>query len=380
MIPTALKDDFLNATDKLIAAVKTCWRDDISVLRLHGDCHAGNILWRDGPLFVDLDDARMGPAVQDLWMLLNGDKAEQRMQLETIIEAYEEFSPFNSDEIALIEPLRAMRFVYYLAWLIRRWDDPAFPRISRGLPERITGVARYLHLLSRLRFFRNPSAINADVLIGHTQERVNHEKIWLALAGMILAFSASAAQFTDGKQYITLEKPVAGEPQVLEFFSFYCPHCYQFEQVLHVSDNVKKKLPEGTKMTKYHVEFLGPLGKDLTQAWAVAMALGVEDKITAPMFEAVQKTQTVQTTADIRKVFVDAGVKGEEYDAAWNSFVVKSLVAQQEKAAADLQLQGVPAMFVNGKYQLNMQGMDTSSMDIFVQQYADTVKYLVEKK
>jgi uncharacterized YceG family protein len=76
----------------------------------------------------------------------------------------------------------------------------------------------------------------------------------------------------------------------------------------------------------------------------------------------------------------DAGVKGEEYDAAWNSFVVKSLVAQQEKAAADLQLRGVPAMYVNGKYQLNMQGMDTSSMDIFVQQYADTVKFLVEKK
>ena len=87
------------------------------------------------------------------------------------------------------------------------------------------------------------------------------KKIWLALAGMILAFSASAAQFTDGKQYTTLEKPVAGEPQVLEFFSFYCPHCYQFEEVLHVSDNVKKKLPEGTKMTKYHVEFLGLRGR-----------------------------------------------------------------------------------------------------------------------
>ena len=133
-------------------------------------------------------------------------------------------------------------------------------------------------------------------------------------------------------------------------------------------------------MTNYHVEFLGPLGKDLTQAWAVAIALGVEDKITAPMFEAVQKTQTVQTTADIRKVFVDAGVKGEDYDAAWNSFVVKSLVAQQEKAAADFQLQGVPAMYVNGKYQVNMRGMDTTSMDIFVQQYADTVKHLVEMK
>ncbi|BCU57668.1 MULTISPECIES: thiol:disulfide interchange protein DsbA [Enterobacter] len=206
------------------------------------------------------------------------------------------------------------------------------------------------------------------------------KKIWLALAGMILAFSASAAQFTDGKQYTTLDKPVAGEPQVLEFFSFYCPHCYDFERVWHISDAVKKTLPEGTKMTKYHVEFLGPLGKDLTQAWAVAMALGVEDKITAPMFEAVQKTQTVQNVADIRKVFVDAGVKGEDYDAALNSFVVKSLVAQQEKAAADLQLQGVPAMFVNGKYQLNPQGMDTSNMDVFVQQYADTVKHLVSLK
>lgn len=206
------------------------------------------------------------------------------------------------------------------------------------------------------------------------------KKILLALAGMILAFSASAAQITEGKQYTTLEKPVAGEPQVLEFFSFYCPHCYQFEQVLHVSDTVKKKLPEGTKMTKYHVEFLGPLGKELTQAWAVAIALGVEDKITSPMFEAVQKTQTVQTVADIRQVFIDAGVKAEEYDAAWNSFVVKSLVAQEEKAAADLQLQGVPAMYVNGKYQLNPQGMDTSNMDVFVQQYADTVKQLVEKK
>ncbi|EPU7432669.1 thiol:disulfide interchange protein DsbA [Cronobacter sakazakii] len=206
------------------------------------------------------------------------------------------------------------------------------------------------------------------------------KKIWLALAGMVMAFSVSAADYSDGKQYNTLEKPVAGAPQVMEFFSFYCPHCYQFEEVLHVSDSVKKKLPAGTKMTKYHVEFLGPLGKDLTQAWAVAMAMGIEDKITAPMFEAVQKTQTVQTPADIRKVFIDAGVKPEEYDAAWNSFVVKSLVAQQEKAAADVGLQGVPAMYVNGKYQLNPQGMDTSNMDVFVQQYADTVNYLLGKE
>lgn len=128
LIPRGLKAAFLAATDSLIDAVMAQWHGRFNTLRLHGDCHAGNILWRDGPLFVDLDDARNGPAVQDLWMLLNGDRAEQRMQLEMIIEAYEEFNAFDIDEIALIEPLRAMRMVYYLAWLIRRWDDPAFPR------------------------------------------------------------------------------------------------------------------------------------------------------------------------------------------------------------------------------------------------------------
>ncbi|WP_016595479.1 thiol:disulfide interchange protein DsbA, partial [Yersinia pestis] len=196
------------------------------------------------------------------------------------------------------------------------------------------------------------------------------KNVWLALVGIVMAFSVTAAQFTDGKQYLTLDKPVTGEPQVLEFFSFYCPHCYQFEEVYQVPKAVKKALPEGTKMTRYHVEFLGPLGKQLTQAWAVAMALGVEEKITPLMFEGVQKTQTVQTPGDIRNVFIKAGISGEDYDAALNSFVVKSLVAQQQKAAEDLQLRGVPAMFVNGKYMIKNDGMDTSSMDNYVKQYA----------
>lgn len=138
-------------------------------------------------------------------------------------------------------------------------------------------------------------------------------KVWLALVGMVMAFSASAAQFSDGSQYVTLDKPATGEPQVLEFFSFYCPHCYQFEEIYKVPETVKKSLPEGTKMTRYHVDFLGPLGKELTQAWAVALALGVEDKITPLMFEGVQKTQVVQTPSDIRNVFIKAGEIGRAH-------------------------------------------------------------------
>ena len=121
------KAAFLNAVDLLIAEVKLHWNEDWRPLRLHGDLHASNILWRDGPMFVDLDDARNGPAVQDLWMLLNGDRNEQQYQLSILLDAYSEFMDFNPRELALIEPLRAMRMIYYLAWVSRRWGDPAFP-------------------------------------------------------------------------------------------------------------------------------------------------------------------------------------------------------------------------------------------------------------
>ncbi|MFP1962880.1 serine/threonine protein kinase [Lonsdalea quercina] len=128
LIPASLRETFLNATERLIQEVKRCWNDDWASARLHGDCHPGNILWRDGPLFVDLDDARNGPSIQDLWMLLHGERREQRIQLDILLEAYSEFSSFEEKELALIEPLRAMRMIHYLAWVARRWQDPAFPR------------------------------------------------------------------------------------------------------------------------------------------------------------------------------------------------------------------------------------------------------------
>jgi Ser/Thr protein kinase RdoA (MazF antagonist) len=103
------------------------------MLRLHGDCHPGNILWTPadlpggGPHFVDLDDARMGPAVQDLWMLLSGDRKQRSGQLSMLLEGYEQVRDFDRRELALIEPLRTLRLVHYSAWLARRWDDPIFP-------------------------------------------------------------------------------------------------------------------------------------------------------------------------------------------------------------------------------------------------------------
>ncbi len=102
-------------------------------LRLHGDCHLGNVLWRhdpphSGPHLVDLDDACMGPAVQDVWMLVSGDRRSMAWQLSLLLEGYAQFGDFDVRELALIEPLRSLRMLRHSAWLAERWSDPAFPR------------------------------------------------------------------------------------------------------------------------------------------------------------------------------------------------------------------------------------------------------------
>ena len=151
MIPLDVQGDWERACDKaleLIAAsalsgCATAIFDDefgppdgplpLRAIRLHGDCHPGNILWtptdqpEPGPHFVDLDDARTGPAVQDLWMLLSGERAQRTQQLAALIDGYEQVRHFDRRELALIEPLRTLRLLHYSAWLARRWDDPIFP-------------------------------------------------------------------------------------------------------------------------------------------------------------------------------------------------------------------------------------------------------------
>lgn len=129
-------DDLRTAWDTLardLAARLTKVFDDFgeqSLLRVHGDFHGGNVLWRDEiPNLVDLDDARMAPAMQDIWMLLSGDHVQQQQQLGDIVDGYEEFRDFPTRELALVEPLRTLRMLYFAAWIARRWDDPAFPRV-----------------------------------------------------------------------------------------------------------------------------------------------------------------------------------------------------------------------------------------------------------
>ncbi|GAB4127019.1 MAG: serine/threonine protein kinase [Sideroxydans sp.] len=128
-IPADIEAAYRSVIDQALEGVRHCFEraGKVQTLRLHGDCHAGNVLWTDdGPHFVDFDDSRMGPAVQDLWMLLSGERADRVKQMGDVLAGYEDFCEFDARELHLIEGLRTLRLIHYSAWLARRWDDAAF--------------------------------------------------------------------------------------------------------------------------------------------------------------------------------------------------------------------------------------------------------------
>ena len=128
-LPPHLETAFSSLAADLMTSIEASFEraGEFSTIRLHGDCHPGNILWREGPHFVDLDDCRSGPAVQDLWMLLSGESHEMAEQMKDVLEGYTQFHHFNRRELNLIEALRTLRMLHHAAWLAKRWQDPAFP-------------------------------------------------------------------------------------------------------------------------------------------------------------------------------------------------------------------------------------------------------------
>jgi len=127
-IPADLLEAWKAVTQQALAGIDRSFQGGYRAIRLHGDCHPGNILWTDGgPHFVDLDDARSGPALQDLWMLLSGNREAMQRQMHHVLAGYEEFMAFDRRDLRLLEALRTLRLIHYSAWIARRWDDPAFP-------------------------------------------------------------------------------------------------------------------------------------------------------------------------------------------------------------------------------------------------------------
>ncbi len=131
LLPEGLEERYAEASSLLLARIESVMQSvgRVSHVRIHGDCHLGNLLWNEqGPVFVDLDDCMMGPRVQDLWMLLSGPPYEQQRQWEELLSGYQQFGDFDFREVRLVEPLRGLRMLHHAGWVAQRWNDPAFPR------------------------------------------------------------------------------------------------------------------------------------------------------------------------------------------------------------------------------------------------------------
>lgn len=158
-LPDHVRDSYRTVTEQLLERIEQQFDElgELRTLRIHGDCHPGNVLWTDaGPHFVDLDDCMMGPAVQDLWLFLSGSREECAAQLADLLEGYGQFCDFDYRELRLIEALRGLRMLHHTAWIARRWLDPAFPKAfpwfetNKYWEEHVLGLKEQLAALEEL--------------------------------------------------------------------------------------------------------------------------------------------------------------------------------------------------------------------------------------
>ena len=181
------------------------------------------------------------------------------------------------------------------------------------------------------------------------------KKILFMAAALLLApmLSQAATVYKEGVHYSVINQgPKAKTPEIKEYFSFLCPHCFQF--YLNVLPKLEKQLPKGVKFTQSHVDFLGgQTGKELTRAFAIAELLNVKHKMEKVLFNTIHvKKERIVTRGDIRKLFVANGVEGKEFDSVIDSFAVNAMVSKMARDAKDDQINGVPELVINGKYKV----------------------------
>ncbi|ELS9256054.1 thiol:disulfide interchange protein DsbA/DsbL [Vibrio parahaemolyticus] len=199
------------------------------------------------------------------------------------------------------------------------------------------------------------------------------KKLFALFSMLMLSLSAHAAQFKEGEHYKVLDLEVSKKPLVTEFFSFYCPHCNTFEPVIQ---QLKKQLPEGTKLQKNHVSFMGGnMGPSMSKAFATMVAMKIEDQMVPVMFNRIHNMRKPpRDNAELRQIFLDEGIDAKKFDAAYNGFAVDSMVRRMDKQFENSGLTGVPAVIVNNKYLVQAQSI--KSMD----EYFALVNYLLTLK
>jgi thiol:disulfide interchange protein DsbA len=199
------------------------------------------------------------------------------------------------------------------------------------------------------------------------------KKIFILITTLLLTFAAHATQFSEGKQYQVLKTQRSSVPQVTEYFSFYCPHCYNFEPVI---EQLKAGISSKVKFQKYHVSFMGgSMGVSLAKAYATMGLLGIEEKMRPILFKQIQELrQAPKNDDELKQIFIDNGVDGESFEKAFNSFQVDSMQKRFDKAFTDTGLRGVPSIVVNNKYHVTPDASIKS-----IEDYIELINYLLTK-
>lgn len=182
---------------------------------------------------------------------------------------------------------------------------------------------------------------------------------------------------TEGKEYLTLKDAVASQPKVVEFFSFYCGPCYKFVKDYPVTEAINRVMPDGESVVKYHVSAMGPLGNELTEAWAIATLMGKTHVVEVPLFEATQGSK-LNSIDDIKAIFAQAGIDASTYESSRNSLMVKGLVAKQQSAINAFGVQSTPTFYVDGKYKINNGGITAVAPDTYADAFANVVQALMK--
>ena len=200
------------------------------------------------------------------------------------------------------------------------------------------------------------------------------KKVLFFLAAMLMIPMVHAApQFKEGVNYDVVSQTGSAQPEVMEFFSYFCPHCAKFEPI---AEDLKKSLPEGVPMKKNPVAFLGrEMGPEMQRAYALASLLNVEAKLTPAIFNKIHtQRQYPQSRADVKQIFLDNGVPAEEFDGAVDSFAVSGMVSQFDRNTESYNIRGVPAFLVNGKYMVKIESITSQ------EQFSQLVNFLLAKK
>ncbi|SJN56588.1 thiol:disulfide interchange protein DsbA/DsbL [Vibrio ruber] len=198
------------------------------------------------------------------------------------------------------------------------------------------------------------------------------KKLLALFTTLIVSLSIHAAQFKEGEYYKVLDRPHSENPKVMEFFSFYCPHCNAFEPIV---EKLAAQLPKGTEFQRVHVSFMGGnMAHSMSKAYATMVSLNVEDKMVPVMFDRIHnKRRPPQNDEALKQIFTDEGIDAKSFDNAFNSFAVDSMVRRFDKTFEESGLTGVPALIVNNKYLVQ------PPRNIKTEEYFELVDYLLKK-